>query len=105
MLLTKIFDFNIPHSFKNVPLINMAFGNNGGEPIEVSLVTEQGEENVGEVTLSESSENEYSPEFVHNRQFRPCTRLINRIGVRAECSGAMSVDSISLNYRVLGGAR
>lgn len=105
MIQTKIFDFGMPHYFKNVPLINMAFGNNGGAPISVSFVTEQGEEQGETVTLSESNDNEYSPEFVHNRQLRPCVRLINRIGVKAECEGAMSVDSISLDYRVLGGAR
>lgn len=105
MFLTKIFDFGMPHYFKNVPLINMAFGNNGGEPISVSFVTEQGEEQGETVTLSESNKDEYSPEYVHNRQLRPCVRLVNRIGVRAECEGAMSVDSISLDYRALGGAR
>ena len=105
MFLTKIFDFGMPHYFKNVPLINMAFGNNGGEPISVSFVTEQGEEQGETVTLSESNKDEYSPEYVHNRQLRPCVRLINRIGVKAECDGAMSVDSISLDYRALGGAR
>ena len=30
MIQTKIFDFGLPHYFKNVPLINLAFGNNGG---------------------------------------------------------------------------
>ena len=105
MIQTKIFDFGMPHYFKNVPLINMAFGNNGGEPISVSFVTEQGEEQGETVTLSESNKDEYSPEYVHNRQLRPCVRLINRIGVKAECEGAMSVDSISLDYRALGGAR
>lgn len=105
MIQTKIFDFGMPHYFKNVPLINMAFGNNGGAPISVSFVTEQGEEQGETVTLSESNDNEYSPEYVHNRQLRPCVRLINRIGVKAECEGAMSVDSISLDYRALGGAR
>ena len=105
MIQTKIFDFGMPHYFKNVPLINMAFGNNGGKPISVSFVTEQGEEQAETVTLSESNKDEYSPEYVHNRQLRPCVRLINRIGVKAECDGAMSVDSISLDYRALGGAR
>ena len=105
MFITKIFDFGMPHYFKNVPLINMSFGNNSGKPISVSFVTEQGEEQAETVTLSESNKDEYSPEYVHNRQLRPCVRLINRIGVKAECEGAMSVDSISLDYRALGGAR
>lgn len=105
MLLTKIFDFNLPHHYKNVPLVNMAFGNNGGAPIRISFVTDQGEEQGETVELSESDQDEYSPEFVHNRQLRPCVRLINRIGIKAECEGAMSVDSISIDYRALGGAR
>lgn len=105
MLLTKIFDFRSPHMFKNVPLVNVSFGNNGGEPITVSVVTENGESDEEKVILAESGKDEYSPEFVHNRQFRPCVRLINRIGIKIKCDGAMSIDSISLNYRPIGGAR
>ena len=104
-LQTKIFDFGAPAYTKNVPLVNIAFGNNGGEPVTVSFVSESGSCGDEEVTLSESAEDEYSPEFVHNRQLRPSAHTVTRFGVRLECSGIMSVDAISLNYRLLGGAR
>lgn len=104
-VITKIFDFNAPHHTKNVPLFNISFGNNGGKPINVSVITENGQKDEEIIELSESNQNEYSPDYVHNREFRPCIRLINRMGIRIECVGAMSIDSISLNYRILGGAR
>lgn len=104
-LQTKIFDFGAPAYTKNVPLVNIAFGNNGGEPVTVSFVSESGSCGDEEVTLSESAEDEYSPEFVHNRQLRPVAHTVTRFGVRLECNGIMSVDAISLNYRLLGGAR
>ena len=71
----------------------------------VSFVSESGSCGDEEVTLSESAEDEYSPEFVHNRQLRPVAHTVTRFGVRLECNGIMSVDAISLNYRLLGGAR
>ncbi len=104
-LQTKIFDFGAPAYTKNVPLVNIAFGNNGGEPVTVSMFSESGSCGDEEVTLSESDRNEYSPEFVHNRQLRPAAHSVTRFGVRIECRGVMSVDAISLNYRLLGGAR
>lgn len=102
---TKIFDFSSPHTNKNVPLVNINFGNNGGVPIKVSFITEQVVECGETVILSESNDDEYSPEYVHNRQFHPCVRPINRIGVKADSDGRMSVNSISIDYRLLGGAK
>ncbi len=105
MITTKLFDFDAPHYTKNVPLINIALGNNGGRPINVSFVTDAGIEEYESIVLSESNEDEYSPDFVHNRQLRPCISLIKRIGIKAECRGKMSIDSISLRFKSLGGAR
>ena len=105
MFVTKIFDFGALHYFKNVTLINAAFGNNGARPISTFFVTEQGEEESETLMLTESGEDEYSPDFVHNRQLRPSLGPINRIGFKAECTGYMSLDSISLYYRLLGGSR
>lgn len=105
MLQTKIFDFGAPAYTKNVPLVNIAFGNNAGAPVTVEFVADKGDCGTEEVTLSESDSDEYSPEYVHNRQLRPCAHGITRFGVRIKCDGEVSVDSISLNYRTLGGAR
>lgn len=102
---TKIFDFGLPAYTKNVPLVNIAFGNNGGAPVTVAFVSDRGDSGTEDVVLSESESDEYSPEYVHNRQLRPSAHGITRFGVKLECDGVMSIDGISLNYRILGGAR
>ncbi len=103
LLRTKIFDFGAPAYSKNVPLVNIAFGNNGGFPVSVSFVTDTGGRGTEEVTVYEGDSDAYTAEYVHNRQLRPCTNLINRIGLRIECEGVMSIAAVSLNYRLLGG--
>lgn len=105
MIQTKIFDFGMPAYTKKIPLVNIAFGNNGGAPINVAFVTDRGKIGDDTVTLCESSEDAYSPEYVHNRQLRPFANSVCRLGVRAECKGVMSISSISLDYRMLGGAK
>lgn len=102
---TKIFDFSFPHTTKNVPLVNINFGNNGGVPIRVSFFTEQGVEYGETVMLSENNADAHSPKYIHNRQFRPCSKFLSRFGVKFECDGAMSVDGISIDYKILGGAK
>lgn len=102
---TKLFDFGAASYRKNVPLINILFGNNGGYPINVTFVTDCGKEQAETVVLSGNEFEAYSPEYIHNRQFRPCIRLISRIGIKVECEGTMIIDGISLDYRILGGAR
>lgn len=104
-LQTKIFDFGTSAYAKSVPTVNISFGNNGGAPIEATFVTNKGVCGTEEVIISENDENEYSPGFVHNRELRPCADGVTRFGVRFECEGIMSIDAISLNYRILGGAR
>ncbi len=104
-LTTKIFDFNAPHRMKNVPAVDINFGNNGGKPISVSFVTDSGTDENTVVIIDESDSDERSPDSVHNRWLRPSTQLISRLGVKLECEGEMSVDSISLEYKLLGGAR
>lgn len=105
MLKTKAFDFGAPAYTKDVPLVNIAFGNNAGEPVTVEFTSDKGNCGIEEVTLSDGADDEYSPEYVHNRQLRPCAHGVTRFVVTVKCNGAVSVDSISLNYRTLGGAR
>lgn len=105
MLKTKAFDFGAPAYTKDVPLVNIAFGNNLGEPVTVEFTSDKGNCGIEEVTLSDGADDEYSPEYVHNRQLRPCAHGVTRFVVTVKCNGAVSVDSISINYRTLGGAR
>lgn len=106
LLQTKIFDLDMPYRNKKIPLVNIAFGNNGGNPIKVSFLTENSErEDEQIITLTESDAEKYSSQYVHNRAVRPCCPIVNRLGVRIECEGFLAVDSISFNYTALGGAR
>ena len=102
---TKLFDFHQPAFFKNIPMVNVTFGNNGGTPITVKFITESKTEDESTITLNESEAAEYSPEYLHNRQFRPYSRVNVRFGIRFESEGAMAIDAISLQYTILRGAK
>lgn len=105
MLQTKIFDFGQPQYHKAVPLVNIAFGNNGGAPITLHYVTENGAYPEETVRLRQKAADSYSAGYVRNKPFRPCVGLVTRFGLRLECTGKMAVDSVALNYRVTGGAK
>ena len=102
---TKIFDFGTPHYRKDVSLVNMAFGNNGGTPIRISFIADNSEEHGENIFIDESNNDEYSIEFIHNRQVRPCVRHVGRFGIKVECEGSLSLASISLNYKIIGGIK
>lgn len=102
---TKIFDFNLPNYTKNVELVNLQIGNNGGNPIRVSFVTDCGNEDE-EIVPDGNDENTYSAGYVRNQRINPCIRSVVRMGVRMECDGGtLAIDGMTMNYRILGGAR
>lgn len=105
MLQTKLFDFGLPQRNKAVPLVNIAFGSNGGAPIRVIYITENGEYPEEAVKLRYADTDGYTPGYVRNMPLRPCVGLINRFGIRMECEGNMAVDSVSIHYRITGGAK
>ena len=74
-------------------------------PITVKFITESKTDDESTITLNESEAAEYAPEYLHNRQFRPYSRVNTRFGIRFESEGAMAIDAISLQYTVLGGAK
>ena len=102
---TKLFDFHQPAFLKNIPMVNVTFGNNGGIPVSVKFITESMLADESTIVLGESEAEEYSPEYLHNRQFRPYSRANVRFGIRFESEGAMAIDAISLQYTVLRGAK
>lgn len=101
---TKLFEFGAPHVRKNVERINLQLGNNGAEPIYVSLITESGTEE--QMIVFDGNETEsYSPAFIDSKAVFPCIRNVLRLGVKLNCSGPMAVDGMILKYKFLGGAR
>ena len=101
---TKIFDFGLPSYRKNVDVVNVGLGNNGGVPVGVSFVTDigTGEEEIipygAEITA-------YQPAYINNYRLSPCIRNVCRFGVRLKCNGVLAVDNLNLQYRLLGGAK
>lgn len=104
-LQTKIFDFDIPHKNKAISLVNVSFGNNGGEPIFIKYVTENGEYLQESIVLSHNDTTEYSAGYVTNKPLRPAVGLVNRFGLKIECEGDMAIDAISIDYRPVGTTR
>jgi hypothetical protein len=101
---TKIFDFGLPHRRKNIEQINLQIGNNGGVPINLFFVTENGTEQ-SEVIPSGNELNNYTAGYIDSRAVFPCIKQVLRFGIKIECKGTLAVDSVILKYRTLGGAR
>ena len=104
-LQTKIFDFGVPHRNKAISLVNVSFGNNGGEPINIKYITENGEHLQESVVLPHNDTTEYSAGYVSNKPLRPAVGLVNRFGLKLECEGDMAIDAISIDYRQVGTTR
>lgn len=104
MLQTKLFDFGVPHIRKNIEQLNIQLGNNGGEPIKVTFITENGTDET-EIMLDGEDTYSYSAGFIESRAVFPCIKQVLRFGLKLECNGRLAADSVILKYRILGGAR
>jgi hypothetical protein len=104
-LQTKLFDFGLPSNYKNVNLVNVTFGNNHGEIINVSFISEASTTDEHTLRLMESEENERSPKYFHSKRFFPFTKSTVNFGMKIECDGNLSVGAVTLEYKALGGAR
>jgi hypothetical protein len=104
-LQTKLFDFDLPSNYKNVNLVNITFGNNHGEIINVSFISEASTTDEHTLRLMESEENERSPKYFHSKRFFPFTKSTVNFGMKIECDGNLSVGAVTLEYKALGGAR
>lgn len=105
MAQTKIFDFGQPQKNKAIPLVNSSFGNNGGDPITIFYITENGEYTEETVKPRHKEISTYSAGYVRSYPFRPCVGMVACFGLRITCNGNMAVDSVSINYRPTGGAK
>ena len=103
-LQTKLFDFSAAGYLKNVDRVSIAFGNNGGEPMNVGFLTDKGSES-DVVTLAGSSTDERDEAFVTVKNFYVSVRAVRTFGVKIECEGPLIIDGLSLQYRMLGGVK
>lgn len=103
-LSTKLFEFGTQGYRKNVDKVMLSLGNNGGEPIKVEFITDEGSEEEY-ITLEGEDAKAYSPGYVKSVPLNPCIRSVERFGVKLSCDGPLAVDGITLFYRVLGGVK
>lgn len=101
---TKLFDFSAAGYLKNVDRVDIGFGNNGGVPVDITFVTDKGSEN-DTVTLVSGTTDERAAAFIRYKSFYPSIRALRTFGVKIECEGLLIVDRLSLQYRLLGGAK
>ncbi|MBQ8741092.1 MAG: hypothetical protein IJY79_06040, partial [Clostridia bacterium] len=103
-LQTKLFDMRAPHHSKNIEKVVVGFGNNGGDEITVGLVSNVGTETES-VVLASGDTDESDAAYISVKSFYPCARSVRSLGVSLECQGLLTVDSLSLQYRLLGGIK
>lgn len=101
---TKVFTAGIPHIRKNIEQINLQLGNNGGVPIIVIFITDNGTEQET-VTLFEDQTQNDTAGFIESRAVFPCIKQIIRFGLKLQSKGMLAVDSVIIKYRTTGGAR
>lgn len=105
LIQTKLFDFNQPAVLKSVPIVNFSFGYNRGEPIHIEFLSERQIPDSHTVTTDGAEAQKYSPEFMHSVRLFPYTKGTVRFGARITCDGELMIDSMSLQYKALGGAK
>ncbi len=104
-LRSKLYDFGLPSHFKTVNLVNITFGNNHGEVINTRFISEADTYDEHTTRLVESEKDMRSPKHLNCKRFMPSTRAITRFGFEVECEGELSIEAVTLEYRMLGGAR
>lgn len=102
---TKLFDFGQPSKYKSVPTVNMSLGHNDNAPVKIEFISEQMIEDEHEITVGGVEAEKYSPQYTRQCRLFPYTKGTVSFGVRISCEGDLAVDSISLQYKTLGGAK
>lgn len=104
MLQTKLFEFSTPGQYKNIDLVSLSLGGNDAAPINVQFITDMGTEE-DQIVLENNESVVYSPEHIKSIALYPCIKSVLRFGVKLLCDGQIALDGITINYRILGGAK
>lgn len=104
MAKTKFFDFGIPTIKKSVPKVEVVFGAAGGNAVRATVFID---DNITEsiVVVDEAEAQAYSENYFQNKLIRPTEKHAYRIGLKFESNGNMALDSITLQYKQLGGLK
>lgn len=103
-VITKFFDFSLPHRRKNIYRVDLQLGRECADIINVTFITESGSEE--QMIISESGETENTDAgYIESRALFPCIRQIRRLGIKISSEGAMAIDGMIFKYRITGSAR
>lgn len=102
MVQTKLFDFGDSTVKKSVPKIDISFGNNEGNPITVTTITDRGN-SIDEIIADFEETDSRNPQFFKSQVIRNAVRHSNRIGYKFKSLGNLFIDSISIYFKILGG--
>ena len=101
---TKVFDFGAPAARKHIPLIQLDIGDNGGEPLTVSYITEFSERKYDDIVYPPSYD-EGRGKYSGVAVLRPAVRFCRIFGLEISCDSAMALRSITVYYRTTGGVK
>ena len=95
-LRTKLFDFGSPERLKSVRQVYLGVGSAAPREVQVRYVTENGTTADGFQTAA--------GEWLHEQRLRPGGDRVRRFALEIAADGALAVDSLVIQYRMLGGS-
>lgn len=99
---TKLFDFGAHGIKKSIPKAEFTFGNNGGEPIYVTVITDIGED-TQEILPDGEELKERRPGYYRSVVIRNDNKLARLVGYRIESDAGITLGGISFTYKILRG--
>lgn len=99
---TKLFDFGAHGIKKSIPKAEFTFGNNGGEPIYVTVITDIGED-TQEILPDGEELKERRPGYYRSVVIRNDNKLARLVGYRIESDAGITLGGISFTYKILKG--
>lgn len=101
---TKAFDFGVAGIRKIINSIRIGSGNESGNTITVSLLTDKGNE---ELTINpQFSENSpYSEEYLKSIFIYPTIKGFTKIAIKIETNGMLNIENMMIKIKLLGSER
>ncbi len=101
---TKLFELGGGVYTFNPQSVVLQCGSNDGAEISVNILSDTGNEN--RVFSQKRAYKSFTDtNFIKPKRIYPTMKAILKIGIKLECDGLLSVDGLSLQYRLLGGAK
>ncbi len=101
---TKVFDFGEPAWQKNIQKVELTFGNNGAQVLNVAVITENGRED-SIVVIDEKQSGEIFADFFTDRLIRPKVRGNKRAAIEISSDSGLYLGALAIQFKKLGGIK